>query len=214
MKMSGIYKIESKIKPNRVYIGSAVNIGQRWRNHLSELRLKKHINKKLQNHFNKYGLTDLSFTILLGCNKEELIKTEQYFIDSYNPYFNIHKIANSPFGIKRSDETKRKQSKIKKGKVPWNKGKKMNFTPEQKEKNRLAHCGKTNGIPLSEERKKKISIANMGKQNNLGNKLSDETKKKIGNANKISLLGKKLSDNHKQNISEGCRLYWLTKKIV
>jgi len=108
MKISGIYKIQSAIKPNRVYIGSAVNINHRWNCHLSDLRKNKHHSKKLQNHLNKYGESDLLFSILLGCPKEDLIKNEQYFLDSYKPYFNICQIASSQFGLKRSEETKNK----------------------------------------------------------------------------------------------------------
>ena len=55
MIISGIYKIQSIIKPERCYIGSAVNIQKRWRDHKRELRNNKHSNKKLQNHCNKYG---------------------------------------------------------------------------------------------------------------------------------------------------------------
>ena len=50
--MNGIYKIESKIKPNQIYIGSAVNVRVRWSNHLSKLNKNKHENPKLQNHYN------------------------------------------------------------------------------------------------------------------------------------------------------------------
>ncbi len=28
--ISGVYKIQSKIKPERIYIGSSVNINSRW----------------------------------------------------------------------------------------------------------------------------------------------------------------------------------------
>ena len=82
-KVSGIYKIQSLSHPERCYIGSAVNIDKRKKEHLNNLRKNKHANKKLQSHFNKYGETDLSFSLLLGCGKEDLIKNEQYFIDSY-----------------------------------------------------------------------------------------------------------------------------------
>jgi group I intron endonuclease len=108
MKISGIYKIQSICKPKRCYIGSAVNIQDRWWIHLSELRNNKHKNSKLQRHFNKYGISDLQFTILLGCDKEDLIKIEQYFIDSYNPWFNLAKKAGSQLGCKRSKESKQK----------------------------------------------------------------------------------------------------------
>ena len=111
MKISGIYKIESKIKPKRIYIGSAVNISNRWTSHINDLKTKNgRANKRMQNHVNKYGISDLQFSIIIGCSKEDLLKIEQFFIDAYNPWFNMFKIAGSPIGHKCSDETKRKIS--------------------------------------------------------------------------------------------------------
>ena len=52
MKISGIYKIESKIKPERIYIGSAVNIGNR-----KNFSIKK-------NNYRKCKLNDLSRHII------------------------------------------------------------------------------------------------------------------------------------------------------
>ncbi len=73
MKLSGIYQIQSKIKPERCYIGSAIHISNRWTKHLSELRLNRHHSRKLQLHYNKYGESDLQFSVLLGCEKEDLL---------------------------------------------------------------------------------------------------------------------------------------------
>ena len=39
MKISGIYKIESKLKPERIYIGSTININIRWNKHLTDLKM-------------------------------------------------------------------------------------------------------------------------------------------------------------------------------
>jgi len=110
MKISGIYKIQSQIKPERIYIGSAIDINHRWKMHINDLRKNKHGSIKLQRHFSKYGEVDLQFSILLGCDKEDLIKTEQYFIDSYNPFFNICKTAGSWLGHRHSAESRKKQS--------------------------------------------------------------------------------------------------------
>jgi group I intron endonuclease len=107
--ISGIYKIQSTIKPERIYIGSAVNIYKRWSKHLGELKSNAHHSIILQNHFNKYGISDLQFSVLLGCEINDLIKTEQYFIDSWNPYFNICRIAGNCSGIKQSELTKQKK---------------------------------------------------------------------------------------------------------
>lgn len=123
MNISGIYKIQSIKKKARCYIGSAVNISSRWSKHLSDLKKNKHHSIKLQRHFNKYGESDLQFSILLGCDKNDLLKIEQYFIDSYKPYFNICPTAGSQLGREVSDKTREKNSKSHLGKIPWNKNK-------------------------------------------------------------------------------------------
>ena len=96
--MTGIYQIQSNLYPNRIYIGSAIDITKRWRQHLSLLKLNKHHSIKLQNHYNKYGKNDLIFSILINCKEDDLINVEQSYIDDLNPYFNILKIAGSNKG--------------------------------------------------------------------------------------------------------------------
>ena len=115
MKISGIYKIQSKCKPERVYIGSASDICQRWRAHMSLLRKNKHHSDKLQRHYNKYGKEDLLFSVLVCCDGQNLLDNEQFFIDSYNPYFNNCPLAKSRKGSKSTEETKKKISEALKG---------------------------------------------------------------------------------------------------
>ncbi len=156
MQISGIYKIESKLFPSKIYIGSAINIGKRWSEHLRILRLKEHHSGKLQNHYNKYGEGDLQFSILLGCPKEDLIKTEQYFIDSYNPYFNICKIAGSQLGMKRTEEQKQRMRKPKTRKDGYKLRKPI--TEEIREKLRKSH----RGYKATEETIQKLRIIHLG----------------------------------------------------
>jgi group I intron endonuclease len=151
MKITGIYKIESKLKPERIYIGSAVHMMNRWNVHLSLLKDNKHFNTKLQRHYNKYGKNDLLFSIIIGCDKENLIANEQFFIDSYNPWFNICKKAESRLGTKGQipwNKGIRTGIKIptafKKGNIPWNKDKKGLYThsKEANEKRSISMKGK------------------------------------------------------------------------
>jgi group I intron endonuclease len=113
--MTGIYKIQSQTYPDRIYVGSAVNFNKRFIKHLWELRNGIHPNEKLQRHINKYGINDLAFIIITECNSDELLKTEQSYIDSLSPYFNILKIAGSHLGAKRSISMKNKMRKLKTG---------------------------------------------------------------------------------------------------
>lgn len=115
IKLTGIYKIQSKIKPERVYIGSAVDIYKRWMGHLSALRHNKHGNSRMQNHFNKYGESDLQLSVLVECMKCKLIEEEQKFIDLENPFFNICLKAGSPLGVKHTPESRKNMSLAHKG---------------------------------------------------------------------------------------------------
>jgi group I intron endonuclease len=155
--MTGIYKIQSKCKPERVYIGSAVDIRVRWNIHRSDLKLGEHHSKKLQRHYDKYGLCDLRFSILIECDKKDIVAHEQFFIDCYHPYFNNAMTARSMLGYKHSEETKRKFSLLRKGRPSTRKGTKV--SPETLEKMRRANLGKK----LSEETKRKIGEAVKGK---------------------------------------------------
>jgi group I intron endonuclease len=66
--------------------------------HRSDLNKNKHHSVKLQNHHNKYGLSDLVFSVVERCSKEVLIEREQHYIDELDPYFNICKVAGSVIG--------------------------------------------------------------------------------------------------------------------
>ena len=153
MMISGIYKIQSIVKPERFYIGSALNIKNRWSSHLDYLRKEKH-NRILQNHYNKYGVDDLEFIILEPCLPEFLLIREQYYIDFLKPYFNVCLVAGNSCGVKATDETRKKMSDQRKGHRGWNKGKigMVKHTEEHKKKMRKLKLG----IPRLEETKQKI----------------------------------------------------------
>ena len=190
MKISGIYKIESIIKPERIYIGSAKDIMKRWWMHVNLLRKNKHHSVKLQNHFNKYGEADFKFSILLGCDNADLVKTEQYFLDSYNPYFNICKVAGSSLGIKRSEETKKKMSDALKGRN-------LGIHTEETYKKLSAAAM---GHEVTQETRDKIRKTLTGKKHSQ-ERINNIRKGIIKNGVSNSFLGKKHSEESRQKMS-------------
>lgn len=131
-KNSGIYQIQSKVDKIKIYVGSAINLYRRKQEHFNDLLKNKHCNTILQNHANKYGINDLTFTVLeLVPDKSNLISTEQRYIDSKSPSFNICKIAGSTLGTKQSEETKRKRV-LSRRNNPNNKGGRIKFSEETK----------------------------------------------------------------------------------
>ena len=105
IKLCGIYKLQSSFRPERIYIGSSIDIGRRWNHHLVDLRRNKHHAVKLQRHFNKYGEDDLLLSVIQLCDNEVVREREQCFLTLYNPYFNSGHIINGNYQ-----------------KIPWNKG--------------------------------------------------------------------------------------------
>lgn len=103
---SGIYSIIHS-DSNKRYIGSALSLSRRKREHLSRLIKGTHNNRYLQRSFNKYGNDAFVFEIIEYCNFKDLIAREQFYIDKFetcNPEcgFNLAPTAGSSLGLKRT----------------------------------------------------------------------------------------------------------------
>jgi len=135
--MKCIYSIVS-LNDGRRYIGSAKHFFYRRNLHLHQLRSGKHHNKFLQRAWNKYGEESFRFGILsvVGSN-DELIQTEQAWIDGYKPEYNICQKAGSQLGRRA--------------------------TPETREKLRLSHLGKHPSAETLERMSRSQSISQLGR---------------------------------------------------
>ena len=179
---SGIYLIKNIIN-NKVYIGSAVNIDKRWKEHKTLLKEGKHHSCHLQSAWDLYGEQSFAFELIEEVsNPQDLLEHEQVYLDHYKSYegdrgYNICKVAGSPLGVKRSEETRKKLSEANK-----------NRSEETRKKINEANKRRI----ISEETRKKISEANKGKI------VSEETRKKLREAN----AGKKHSEQTKQKLRE------------
>lgn len=87
--MIGIYKIENLVN-GKIYIGQAVNIQRRIREHKLVSRYNNPKNSEynfaLSRAIRKYGLNNFSFDIIEECKQEELDDKERYWIKYYNSY--------------------------------------------------------------------------------------------------------------------------------
>jgi len=141
---SGIYQIRNLTNGN-IYVGSSTNINRRWREHRHDLNLNKHNNHHLQYAWNKYGKNYFVFEIIeLIDNKNILVEREQFYIDSWNPQYNIAPTAGNMLGFTHSEESKKKMSESRKG-----------FQVGEKNPNY--------GKPMSKEQKIQISKSLMGR---------------------------------------------------
>lgn len=88
---AGIYKI--KFPNGKFYIGSSQNTKERLRAHRKLLQNGKHVNRMVQNCYNKYKIYE-TFVILI-CRKEDLIFYEQLIMNKYKPELNACKTAGA-----------------------------------------------------------------------------------------------------------------------
>ena len=161
--MTGIYQIQSKVHPERIYVGSSINMSKRKEQHFRIITRGKH-NPKIQGHCKKYGIDDLIFEIIEEfdfISKEHLLDREQFYLDTLKPWFNVCTKADSPLGVVVSDETRKKLSESHKGhkqsretiekQIASRRGKTWRWTEEAKAKK------KGHGHSQTKETRAKIS---------------------------------------------------------
>jgi excinuclease UvrABC nuclease subunit len=112
-KKSGIYKIVCTAN-GKVYVGSAVNLDKRKREHFNALRSNRHHNKHLQRAFNKHEEDYFKFEVVIECDEENLLQEEEEQIkeyDSFNSGFNLVETpTKNMLGYKHTQESLRKMS--------------------------------------------------------------------------------------------------------
>jgi len=161
MAKGGVYEILNTASGKR-YVGSAVNLPRRKKEHWRGLRGNCHPNQRLQNSWNKYGESAFEFGVIEYWEPEFLVSFEQWWMNMLRTEYNIAPVAGNSLGVKRTDEFKTKQRE-------------REATDETRARLSAALAGNKNclGRKLSVETRAKISKALKG------HKISEETKAKI-----------------------------------
>ena len=158
-----IYKATSKTS-GKSYVGQTVrSLNRRKRGHWDD---SKRYNTKFYNAIKKYGWEDFEWSVLLVCDLNNLDHAEAQMMRLYDTVENGYNLMYGSSGgtKKHSEETRAKMSANRKGRTPWNKGKK-----------------------LSDEHKKALSVSHSGQNHqNFGKKLAKETCSKISKGVKKS----------------------------
>lgn len=102
---SGVYKW-TNIENNKSYVGGSVNLSP-------PRRLAQYYNINILTCYRslihkailKYGYSKFKVEILEYCKRKDVIKREQYYMDTIKPEYNILKVAGSPLGHVHTPET-------------------------------------------------------------------------------------------------------------
>lgn len=100
---SGIYRWVNNINGN-TYVGSSINFRVRFYTYYSLGSLVKS-NRPIDRALLKHGFSNFSLEILEFCEREELLKREQYYLDNLKPQYNIVETAGSTLGYKHTPES-------------------------------------------------------------------------------------------------------------
>ena len=112
----GIYGILNSVN-NKMYVGQAINIYKRWKDHIDDLDEGSHYNLHLQRSWNLYGKENFKFCILEECTIEELNQKERFYVDRFDAYtngYNQTRGGDGSVGYKHNDESIEKMKKIQK----------------------------------------------------------------------------------------------------
>lgn len=85
-KVTGIYKI-TNTQNARMYIGQAVDIGTRWKEHVKcglGIGTTSYLSNKFYKALHDTGAENFTFEILEICSKDKLNDRERYWIEFYN----------------------------------------------------------------------------------------------------------------------------------
>ena len=176
--VSGVYCITNRID-GKMYVGSARNCANRWKQHRKDLRSSLHHSVKLQRAWNKYGAEAFVFAPMLICSEAHRLFYEQLMLDACGAVahgYNISPTAGSCLGVRHTPETRAKLSRIRTGKTY------PPMSEEQKGKLRAQRIGKKH----TPEHNAKIAAAGRGRTH------TDATKQKL----RLAKLGKPLSADH------------------
>lgn len=216
--MNVIYKITCTAN-GKFYIGSTVNVRQRWARHRKELRTDTHKNKNMQASWNKYGEDAFNFEIVEEvADMHMLMVVEQKHLDMFvgaPDCFNYNRFADSPWRGKSGEGTPRYGS---------------THTPEARAKISAAVSGEKHpnwGKTIDLAVREKIAAANKAHPHH-EYRHTDDAKKRIGAASKdrpqslatrakrsASMMGHEVSSTTRTKISQtlsGDGNYWYGKK--
>ncbi|HVX90248.1 MAG TPA: NUMOD3 domain-containing DNA-binding protein [Candidatus Paceibacterota bacterium] len=231
-KRCGVYAIRN-CKNGRLYIGSASNVGSRWRAHKRGLERGKHPNIILQRAWRKHGSKAFKCVLLEECPRNALLEREQLWLNAAlaggKPY-NLARSTSSPMlGRKHTRAARRKISHFLREyckqpdvllalseRVRGENNPMFGRTHDFKARERIAASrrGKKMALAVVEKMRQKL----LGNKNAKGFRHTLELRERmLGNERAVgnkSWTGRRHTEESKAKLAAGIRAAWARRKAA
>ena len=196
-KVRGIYKVTNKIN-GKVYIGQSVDIGRRWRQHMTA-EDDIYFHKAIQ----KYGVENFEWEVIEQCKKKDLDAREAYWIEYYDSFNKGYNCTKGGDGVSGGEDHPR-----------WKGG--ISLDPEHlkqysKQYNKQYY-------EVNKEELKEYREANKEKKKEYNKQYRDANKENIkqyreANKEKIKQQMKEYYEAHKEELKEKRKQRYLNQQL-
>lgn len=151
---SGIYHIRNESN-GKYYIGSSIDVTDRFKSHISDLDKNRHGNDHLQAAWNKYGGKAFTFKVLKTLAPDRIRIVEQLLIDHTRCLDERYGYNINPT-VDNSRHAERTKEKIRKAWTPAKRlqaslARQSGWTPSERERVRVANSPATKADALRKE---------------------------------------------------------------
>ena len=219
-KVRGIYKVTNKIN-GKVYIGQSVDIGRRWRQHMTA-EDDIYFHKAIQ----KYGVENFEWEVIEQCKKSELDEREIYWIEYYDSYNKGYNCTKGGEGVSGGEDHPRWKGGVSsdpeynKQYYEANKEKRKEYY--ETNKNKIKEKGKEYYEANKEKRKeydRQHREANKEKAKEYRETNKEKIKQQVkewneANKEKVRQYRKQYNEANKEKRKEYDRQYYINKKSM
>ena len=216
----GIYKVTNKIN-GKVYIGQSVDIGKRWRQHMTA-KDDIYFHKAIQ----KYGVENFQWEIIEKCKKKDLDERESYWIEYYDSYNKGYNCTKGGEGVSGGEDHPRWKGGVSsdpeynKQYYEANKEKRKEYY--ETNKNKIKEKGKEYYEANKEKRKeydRQHREANKEKAKEYRETNKEKIKQQVkewneANKEKVRQYRKQYNEANKEKRKEYDRQYYINKKSM
>lgn len=172
-KVRGIYKVTNKVN-GKVYIGQSVDIGRRWRTHMTA-KDDIYFHKAIQ----KYGVENFEWEVIEQCKKKDLDEREIYWIEYYDSFNKGYNCTKGGDGVSGGEAHPRWKGGVSSDKDYYRQYSKQYYETNKEQKKQYSKQHYKQYYEANKEKVKEYKEANKEKKKEYDKQYREANKEKI-----------------------------------